>query len=140
MSDKTFVDSSVLIYAYDLDAGAKYRKPAEIPESLWDRNRGVLSRQVLQEFYVNVTRKIARPLPRKSARVVVDSYAVWCVETTPAESDAASRIEDEARIGFRDALIAATALKAGADRILSEDLNPGPRIPGLRIENPFAAR
>jgi predicted nucleic acid-binding protein len=138
MSDKTFVDSNVLIYAYDLDAGAKYRKAAEILESLWDRNRGVLSTQVLQEFYVNVTRKIARPLPRKSARAVVDSYAVWCVEITPAELNAAFRIEDEARIGFRDALIVATALKAGADRILSEDLNPGQRILGLRIENPFA--
>jgi predicted nucleic acid-binding protein len=47
---KTFVDSNVLIYACDLDAGAQYRKAAGIPESLWDRNLGVLSIQVLQEF------------------------------------------------------------------------------------------
>jgi predicted nucleic acid-binding protein len=97
----------------------------------------VLSTQVLQEFYVNVTLKIASPLPRKSARAVVNTYALWCVETTAAELAAAFRIEHEARIGFWDALIVAAALKAGADRILSEDLYPGQRIAGIRIENPF---
>jgi predicted nucleic acid-binding protein len=52
--------------------------------------------------------------------------------------DQAFRIEDEARIGFWDALIVAVALKAGADRILSEDLNAGQIISGVQIENPFA--
>jgi hypothetical protein len=56
--------------------------------------------QVLQEFYVNVTRKIAKPLSKAQARVIVDSYAAWCVETAAAEIYAAFRIEDEARIGF----------------------------------------
>jgi predicted nucleic acid-binding protein len=51
---------------------------------------------------------------------------------------AAFHIEDDARIGFWDALIVAAAVKAGATRILSEDLNPGQRIAGVRIENPFA--
>jgi hypothetical protein len=60
------------------------------------------------------------------------------VDTTSEEISAAFRIEDEARIGFWDALIVAGALKAGADRILSEDLNPGQTISGVRIENPFA--
>ena len=140
MSGKTFIDSNILIYANDLDAGAKYRKAADTLESLWDLNLGVLSTQVLQEFYVNVTRKIARPLPRKSARAIVEAYAVWCVDVSPADVTAAFRIEDEARIGFWDALIVASALKAGAERILSEDLNPGQRILGIRIENPFAGK
>jgi predicted nucleic acid-binding protein len=68
----------------------------------------------------------------------VNSYAVWCTETTPAEISAAFRIEDESRIGFWDALIVATAAKCGAVRILSEDLNPQQTIAGVRIENPFA--
>ncbi len=51
----------------------------------------------------------------------------------------AFRIEDESRIGFWDALIIAAAAKSGAARVLSEDLNPGQKIAGLRIENPFAA-
>jgi len=93
--------------------------------------------QVLQEFYVNVTRKIASPIPKDAARLVVNTYSIWCVETTPAEISAAFRIEDESRIGFWDALIVASAVKSGAIRILSEDMNAQQKISGLRIENPF---
>jgi predicted nucleic acid-binding protein len=137
MTGKTFVDSNVLIYAHDADAGKKRATAARILRELWTDRLGALSLQVLQEFYVNVTRKISSPLSRESARAVVSTYAVWCVETTPAEVTAAFRIEGEARIGFWDALIVAAALKASADRILSEDLNRGQRIRGIRIENPF---
>jgi predicted nucleic acid-binding protein len=105
---------------------------------LWTERTGALSTQVLQEFYVNVTRKIPRPLPKASARLIVDSYMAWCVDTTPGEISAAFAIEDSARIGFWDALIVASAIKARATRILSEDLNPGQRISGVIIENPFA--
>jgi predicted nucleic acid-binding protein len=138
MSAKTFVDTNILIYAYDADAGIKHETAGGVLRELWGQRTGVLSPQVLQEFYVNVTRKIATPLPKPSARAVVDSYAVWCVDTTPAEISAAFGIEDEARIGFWDALIVAAARKAGAARILSEDLNPGQTIAGIRIENPFS--
>ena len=93
--------------------------------------------QVLQEFYVNVTRKIASPIPKDAARLVVNTYSIWCVETTPAEISAAFRIEDESRIGFWDALIVASAVKSGAIRILSEDMNAQQKISGVRIENPF---
>ena len=95
--------------------------------------------QVLQEFYVNVTRKISRPIPKESARLVVSTYTIWCVETTPMEISSAFRIEDESHIGFWDALIVAAAVKSGASRILSEDLNPGQAIAGVKVENPFAA-
>lgn len=94
--------------------------------------------QVLQEFYVNVTRKIPSPLSKEAARLVVSSYSIWCAETTHAEISAAFRIEDESRIGFWDALIVASAAKAGTVRILSEDLNAQQMIAGIRIENPFA--
>ena len=93
--------------------------------------------QVLQEFYVNVKRKIATPLPKDKARLVVNTYAIWCTET-PAEITAAFRIEDEAKIGFWDALIVASASKCGAERMVSEDLNAQQSIAGVRVENPFA--
>jgi predicted nucleic acid-binding protein len=138
MNAKTFVDTNVLIYAHDIDALTKHEIASGILRELWSRRTGVLSIQVLQEFYVNVTRKIASPLSKPSARAVVDSYAVWCIDTTAAEIAAAFRIEDEASISFWDALIIASAQKAGADRILSEDLNAGQLISGMRIENPFS--
>jgi predicted nucleic acid-binding protein len=138
MTVRSFVDTNVLVYAHDVDAGAKHQIAKAMLHQLWSGRTGSLSPQVLQEFYVNVTRKIAKPLVKKAARSVVETYAGWCVDTTPEELASAFRIEDESRIGFWDALICASALKAGAEQILSEDLNPGQKIAGLRIVNPFA--
>ena len=137
MNARAFVDTNVLIYAHDLDASAKRGIAKGVLAELWRERTGVLSVQVLQEFYVNVTRKISTPLSKDSARLVVDSYAIWCVETTPNEISAAFRIEDESGIGFWDALIVSSAAKSGATRILSEDLSAGQRIAGILIENPF---
>jgi predicted nucleic acid-binding protein len=140
MSGRTFVDTNVLIYAHNLDAGAKHAIAKAVLHQLWSEGAGMLSMQVLQEFYVNVTRKIPIPLSKNSARLVVDSYSIWCIETTAAEIFNAFRIEDESQIGFWDALIVSSAVKGGASRILSEDLGAGQqRIAGILIENPFAA-
>jgi predicted nucleic acid-binding protein len=138
MNDKTFVDTNVLIYAHDIDAKAKHDTARNVLRELWSLRTGVLSMQVLQEFYVNVTRKIASPLSKDAARTVVNNYSIWCTETSPAEIDGAFRIEGVSRIGFWDALIVASAAKAGAVRILSEDLNAEQTIAGIRVENPFA--
>jgi predicted nucleic acid-binding protein len=137
MSDKTFVDTNVLIYAHDMDAKAKREAARQVLQELWSERAGVLSMQVLQEFYVNVTRKIPRPLSKDSARLVVSTYTAWCIDTTPAEISSAFRIEDAAHIGFWDALIVASAIKSGATRLLSEDLKSGQTIGGVKIENPF---
>ena len=137
MSVKTFVDTNILIYAHDLDAKEKHLAAKAVLDDLWANRTGVISTQVLQEFYVNVTRKLKKPLAKKIARTIVDTYMIWCVDITTAEIAAAFRIEDEARIGFWDALICAAAIRSGAQRILSEDLNAGQRITGIRIENPF---
>lgn len=125
MSGKSFVDTNVLIYAHDVDADAKHQVAKAVLRDLWSERMGVLSLQVLQEFYVKVTRKIATPLSKDSARLVVSAYAMWCIETTPAELSSAFRIEDESRIGFWDALIVSSAAQSGATRILSEDLSAG---------------
>src|SRR6266446_4702292 len=98
MSGRTFVDTNVLIYAHDVDAKSKHATAKNILRELWSERTGVLSMQVLQEFYVNVTRKIRSPLPKDSARLVVSSYSIWCTETTPAELSVAFRIEDESGI------------------------------------------
>jgi predicted nucleic acid-binding protein len=139
MSGRTFIDSNVLIYGHDIDAGRKYQIAKAILRDLWAERTGVLSAQVLQEFYVNVTRKIRTPLERHAARNVVSSYSVWCVEsTTPEDIVAASQIEEDVKINFWDALIIALAAKTRAERLLSEDLNADQSIAGIRITNPFS--
>src|SRR5215469_16626341 len=115
MTGRTFVDTNVLIYAHDVDAGVKHQTAQAILRELWSERTGTLSTQVLQEFYVNVTRKIQRPISKQSARLVVSTYAAWCIETAPGEIATAFQIEDAAKIGFWDALIVASALKSGAE-------------------------
>lgn len=137
MSDKTFIDTNVLMYAHDVAAGAKHQIAKTVLRDLWNEQAGAVSVQVLQEFYVNVTRKIPVPLSKETARQVVSNYATWCTETTSAEISAAFRIEDESGIGFWDALIVSSAAKSGATRILSEDFNAGQRFAGIAVENPF---
>jgi predicted nucleic acid-binding protein len=74
MTDIVFVDSNILIYAHDADAGAKRASAVEALRQLWDSGGGRMSVQVLQEFYVNVTRKLKTPVARLTAREVVSPY------------------------------------------------------------------
>src|SRR3989442_13878172 len=137
MSGKTFIDTNVLIYAHDIDASLKHQVAKAVLRELWSERAGLLSKQVLQEFYVNVTRKIASPLSKVSARAVINSYSGWCIENTLVDISTAFRIEDESLIGFWDPLVIASAVKGGATRLISEDLNSGQTVMGVRIENPF---
>lgn len=137
MNGRSFVDSNVLIYAYDVDAKRKHTVANQLLVELWQTRTGVLSLQVLQEFYVNVTRKIPAPLSKSAARMAISRYVPWCVAVTAGEVLYASEIEERFRISFWDALIVAAALKCGADRIITEDLSQGQMIAGIRIENPF---
>ena len=139
MTEKAFVDTNVLVYAYDHDSGGKHEVAERLLRDLWPEKAGVLSPQVLQEFYVTVTRKITLPLAKEAARRIVNLYAAWCVEISAADILAAFQIEDQAQISFWNALIVASARRAGAERIVSEDLNAGQTIAGIRIENPFAS-
>lgn len=138
MNAKTFVDTNVLLYAHDLDAGRKHEVACAQLAELWSRRSGVLSAQVLQEFYVNVTRKLARPISRKAAREIVRTYSHWfSASIRPEDVARASEVEERYGLSFWDALIVVSAKLAGATRILSEDLNDGQRIDGVVIENPF---
>ena len=139
MSDRVFVDTNVLIYAHDVDAGERHAVSARLVAELWESRRAVISTQVLQEFYVNATRKIPSPLSRAVARQFVRTYSAWQTETVgPQDIQFASELEEQHQLSFWDALIVAAALKAGAGTILTEDLSSGRSISGVRIENPFA--
>ena len=134
----TFVDTNVLIYAEDLDAGEKHRKACDLVVSLWEDAQGVVSVQVLQEFFVNVTRKLARPLSVDAATRIVEQYLTWrLVENTGALLLEGIQIADQARLSFRDGLIVAAAASADCEELLTEDLNDGQVIGGVRIVNPF---
>lgn len=140
MSGKVFIDTNILIYAHDLDAGEKHTIAATILKNLWETETGIISAQVLQEFYVNATRKIPFPLPKSKAREIIQSYLTWHVELNDIKTIfAASEFEERYNLSFWDALIVAAACNAKVEKILTEDLNHGQRIEGVFIENPFSS-
>jgi len=135
----TFVDTNVLLYALDEDQGDRYTVAAATIENLWESNDGVLSTQVLQELYVNLTRKLRLPMSRPRARAAVERYTTWPVhQVTPGNILAASELEQRHSLAFWDALIVVAAQELGAARILTEDMQHGRTFGGVRIENPFA--
>lgn len=138
MNDSVFVDTNVLIYAHDREAREKHVVAAQLLKELWSSRTGVTSTQVLQEFYVSATRKIPVPLSRSLARDVVEQYSAWpIVEIDVQTICRASEIEERHQLSFWDALIVAAAVRSGAATLLTEDLNHGQEIEGVRIENPF---
>lgn len=135
---KTFVDTNILVYAYDRGAGDKHVQARSAISQLWEEGSGALSTQVLQEFYVNVRRKSRRPISISSARSLVADYMAW----DPVVNDGTSILEamDAERrhkISFWDALIVVAAQKCGADVILSEDFNHEQTYGAVRVQNPF---
>lgn len=138
MKDRIFVDTNVLIYAHDVDAGPKYNIAASIIEDLWEKETGVISIQVIQEFYVNITRKIPSPLTHSQARGIISNYFFWQVQLIdPNTILLASEIEERYQLSFWDSLIIAAASEAKVIKILTEDLSHGQIIEGILIENPF---
>jgi len=137
--ERVFVDTNVLIYAYDRDARERHEIARDRLARVWRERSGCISTQVLQEFYVNVTRKLARPITPSEARRCVRDLKAWrVVEVDVDDVIAASEIAERHVLSFWDALIVRAAVRAGARTLLTEDLNAGQVIEGVRVENPFA--
>ncbi|MFT4137198.1 PIN domain-containing protein [Microbacterium sp.] len=134
-----FVDTNVLVYAYDEGAGERHVQAIELVDQLGRGRSGAISVQVLQEFVVNVTRKSAVPLSMADARARVRMLSRWPTHS-PLASDvvAATEIAESSRLSFWDAMIVRSAVRMECDVLWSEDLNPGQRIAGVEIRNPFA--
>jgi predicted nucleic acid-binding protein len=135
----TFVDTNVLAYAHDRSETGKQSVAQAQLGTLWRNRTGVLSTQVLQEFYVVATRRLPAPMHRTTARRIVTLYAEWpVVQADVPLILAASELQERHTLSFWDALIVESARRAGATRLLTEDLQHGRVVSGVTIENPFA--
>jgi predicted nucleic acid-binding protein len=139
MTGRTFLDSNVLVYSADESPAEKVKHERAVqllstrPEDL------VVSTQVLQEFYVVTTRKLKPPLSEeRAARAVRGIAKLGVVGVDVPLVLAAVDTSRTVQLSLWDALIIEAASRAGCDRVLSEDLNAGQVIRGVRIENPFA--
>jgi predicted nucleic acid-binding protein len=133
-----FVDTNVLLYAHDRTAGAKRDAAVALIARLIDEQSGLLSTQVLMEFFVSATRRLPRRLDPGAAAGIVEDFGTWPV-FTPSVSDilAAAKLGRRYRIHFWDALIVQGAASLGAEVIWSEDLNAGQKYSGVTVRNPF---
>lgn len=136
---KAFVDTNIVLYAFDTSAGGKREEALRVFADLWRAGAGCVSVQVLQEFYVNVTRKPSTPLPSQSAEQIVAALSRWEVHAPTAEDVlGAIDLQRQEEPSFWDAMILTSAGKLGCRVIYSEDLNAGQVIAGVRVVNPFA--
>ena len=136
--DKVFLDTNIIIYAYDVTAGRKYETAGDLCANMWEKGTGVISTQVLQEFFVTVTRKIPTPLDTATAKEIVRDLLTWTVIVNDGTTILGA-IDLHAKYGysFWDSLIIQAALEGGAGTLFSEDLSPGQKINDLIITNPF---
>lgn len=138
MSDKCFVDTNILVYAHDSSAGVKHQRAQLLLERLWDSGQGVLSTQVLQEFCINLRRKVRHPVPIEEVRMLIRDYSTWEVVTNTSESVLqALDIEMRYKTSFWDALILQAAESSGASTLYSEDLATGQRYGTVQAVNPL---
>lgn len=141
MTDKMtlqFVDTNILVYAHDASTGGKHERAQRLLKDLWDSGAGCLSIQVLQEFYVTATRKVAVPLTPELASRIIGTFDVWRVHQ-PVIQDIQSAIVLQGRydVSFWDAMILHSAAQLGCDTLWSEDLNAGQMYGNVRVRNPL---
>lgn len=139
MNARVFVDTNILLYARDSGQPMKQPIAHDWMRALWQSREGRLSFQVLNEYYVNVTQKLKPGLPIEIARQDVRALLAW----NPAKSDAgllesAWVLADRYGFSWWDAQVVAAARRQDCNFLLSEDLQHGLDVAGMRVVNPFA--
>jgi predicted nucleic acid-binding protein len=137
-SDWEFVDTNILVYSYDTASGEKFEIANQLIKTLWQTGKGCLSTQVLQEFYVNLIRKMRRPLSSSEARQALVDFGQWVVfRPEVADLLAAIDLHQRYQISFWDALVIRSAQQTGCKVLWSEDLADGQAYDGVKVVNPF---
>jgi len=139
LSGLEFVDTNVLLYAYDRSAGRRHERARSLVARLGRDRVGAVSIQVLQEFHVNATSKIARPLSSAAARERIQTLGRWTVHVPVVDEVlAASQLAERHQLSFWDAMIVTSAAALRCQVLHTEDLNHGQVVGDVRIVNPFA--
>ena len=134
----TFLDTNILVYAYDVDEKVKHQIAKDILVECWKSRSGALSTQVLQEFYVTITRKLPKKIPVPEARKILREFLAWPMyQIAPADIVKASELEEKSGYTFWDSLVITAAQNTNAEILYSEDMQDGQQIGDLKIINPF---
>ena len=139
MNGRSFLDTNVLVYAYDQDEPSKRATAQQILRDSILEEAGMLSAQVLGEFYVAVTRRVATAMsPAEALRVVGHLQKLPVVEIDGSLASRGMETSERYQVAYWDGLIIAAAERGKCTRILSEDLSDGQVYHGVTVANPFA--
>jgi predicted nucleic acid-binding protein len=139
MSGKFFLDTNVFVYSLDATAPAKARRANELIREGIETRNGIVSYQVVQEFFSVAFRRFARPLSPFAAEEFLSTAfrPLLAVHSSPALFVSALQLHQQLRLSWYDSLIVAAAQQAECEVLYSEDMQHGQRLRDLRIENPF---
>ena len=140
MSDKVFLDTNILVYAYDEYDPQKQKKAQTLLIDGTEQENIVLSVQMLGEFFNVVTRHIKQPMSADEAQYIIATLSILPIQDI--DLTMVNRAIDTHKIyqiSYWDSLIIAAAERAECKTILSEDLNDGQSYHGIQVSNPFKA-
>ena len=135
---KFFVDTNLLVYAYDSSASKKWKTSLEVLSLLWIHRTGVLSTQVIQELFVSLTQKVKNPILPRAAKEIISDLLRWpLVVNDGGNILRAVDLQIKYHFSFGDSLILQAAITSKSDFLLSEDFQDGQVIESVTILNPF---
>lgn len=133
-----FVDTNLLVYAYDSSAGYKRKTSLEVLSLLWIHRTGVLSTQVIQELFVSLTQKVTNPILPRAAKEIISDLLRWPVVVNDgANILRAVDLQIKYHFSFWDSLILQAAIASKSEFLLSEDFQDRQVIDSVTILNPF---
>ena len=139
MSGRFFLDTNVFVYTFDRSAPAKARKATDLIRKAANSGEGIISFQVVQEFFNVALRRFPQPMSIAEAEQYLTTVfrPLLAVHSSPSVYFGALRIAGKYRLSWFDSVIVACAVEGGCDVLYSEDLQNGAEIGGVRVENPF---
>jgi len=139
MSDRFFLDTNIFVYSFDHSAAAKARKAAQLIRKALTTRKGIVSYQVVQEFYNVALRRFAQPMRQGDAEQYLATVfrPLLAIHSSQALYSEALRLQSQASLSWYDSIIVSAAIQAQCDVLFSEDLQHGQRFGSLRVTNPF---
>ena len=139
MSGRFFLDTNLFIYTFDAKAPAKAKKAAQLIRRAADTGEGIISYQVVQEFFNVALRRFAQPMQPADASQYLGTVfrPLLTVHSSQALYAEALQLHAQSGLSWYDSLIVSSAMQAGCDVLYTEDLQHGQRFGSLQVRNPF---
>lgn len=139
MSDRFFLDTNIFVYSFDRSAVVKARKATQLIRKALTTQKGIISYQVVHEFFHVALRKFSRPMKAADAEQYLGTVfrPLLSVHSSPALYAEALNLQARSGLSWYDSLIVCAAIQAQCDLLFTEDLQHGQRFGSLQVANPF---